>query len=145
VSVRDLKEHERRFVEESNKGKVAALAVIDELYAPNCVLHAASGQDVRGLENVKKHISEFYDAFPGNHMTIDDLIVEGDKAVVRYTFTGTHKGEYRGIPSTNKNVTIWAIEIHRIVGGKRVESWSRYDTLGVMQQLGLIPTPGKGK
>jgi predicted ester cyclase len=90
-------------------------------------------------------MSKMYDVFPDIHFTIDDMVVEGNKAVVRYTNTGTHKGEFMGIPPTNKKVTMWAIGIDRIAGGKFVESWGRYDTLGFMQQLGLVPTPGKGK
>jgi predicted ester cyclase len=90
-------------------------------------------------------MSSWFDAFPDGHMTIDDLVVEGDKVVARYTLTGTHKGEFMGIPATNKKVTGWVIEIDRVAGGKCVEGWSRMDTLGLMQQLGVVPTPGKGK
>jgi predicted ester cyclase len=68
------------------------------------------------------------------------MIIEGDKAVTRHTFTGTHKGEWRGVSPTNKKVTFWAIMIVRIVGDKQVEIWERADTLGLMQQLGLVPT-----
>jgi predicted ester cyclase len=90
-------------------------------------------------------MGEVFDAFPDTHMTIEDLIVEGDKVVGRYTMTGTHKGAYMGIPPTNKKLTMSVIEIDRFVGGKCVESWLKADTLGMMQQLGAIPTPGKGK
>jgi predicted ester cyclase len=73
------------------------------------------------------------------------MIVEGDKVAVRYTLTGTHKGEFMGALATKKKVTMEEIIIIRIVGGKFVESWARYDTLGFMQQLGLIPTTKKEK
>jgi hypothetical protein len=76
---------------------------------------------------------------------VDDLIVEGDKAVIRYTITGTHKGEFMGVPPTNKKVTLWVIVIERFAGGKIVETWERFDSLGLMQQLGVIPKPDKGK
>jgi predicted ester cyclase len=79
------------------------------------------------------------------HFTIDDMVVEGDKAAMRYTMTGTHKGEFTGIPPTNRKLTMWGINIARIAGGKIVEAWERMDTLGFMQQLGVVPTPGKGK
>jgi len=59
--------------------------------------------------------------------------------------TGTHKGEFMGIPPTNKKVTISAITIDRIAGGKYVEEWLRFDTLDFMQQLGIVPTPKKEK
>jgi predicted ester cyclase len=144
MSTKDLKAFERRFFEEYNKGKVAAMAVIDEICATNFVYHGSMG-DLRGLKDYKQSMSVWYDAFPDFHMTIDDMLVEGDKVVVRYTMTGTHKGEFMGIPATNKKVTIWVIQIDRVAGGKRVEGWMRLDTLGMMQQLGVIPTPGKGK
>ncbi len=85
------------------------------------------------------------DAFPDLHVTLDDIIVEGDKAAIRFTGTGTHKGELMGIPATNKKATWSSVEIDRFAGGKFVESWERFDTLGVMQQLGVVPTPGKGR
>jgi len=131
--------------EEYNKGKAAVLAVIDELYATDTIQHSSSGQDMRGIENYKQHVSAFSSAFPDLHFTIDDMVAEGDKIALRVTATGTNKGAFRGIPPTNKKVTVEMIQIDRIVGGKFVEGWSRYDTLGLMQQLGLIPTPGKGR
>ena len=73
------------------------------------------------------------------------MVAEGDKVAYRWTLTGTHKGEFEGIPPTNKKVTVWAISISRIAGGKIVEDWSRVDTLGLMQQLGVVPTPKKEK
>jgi predicted ester cyclase len=72
------------------------------------------------------------------------MVVEGGKVAVRWTMTGTHTGEWKGIPPTNKRVTFWGISIDRIAGGKFVESWERYDTLGWMQQLGLVPIPREG-
>ena len=131
--------------EECNKGKAAALAVIDELYATDSVYHSSTGREIRGIKDYKQHVSDFYSAFPDLHFTIDDMVVEGDKVAVRLTGTGTHKGAFRSIPPTNKTVTVSMIQIDRIAGGKFVEGWSRYDTLGLMQQLGLIPKPGKGR
>ena len=142
MSTKDLKELMRHFVEQWNKGKAAAMKAMDEFTATNVVFHGY-GEDIHGIKDYKKSMSEFYDAFPDNHMTINDMVVEGDKIVVRYTLSGTHKGEYMGIPATNKKVTGWVIEIDRIVGGKTVEGWMRFDTLSMMQQLGVIPTPEK--
>ena len=143
MSAEKTKALERRFFEEWNKGKAAAMAVIDETCATNIVFHHASGGDIRGLKDFKQFYSEFYDAFPDNHLTLDDTVVEGDKAATRYTVTGTHKGAFMGVPPTNKKVTMSAIEIDRVVGGKFVEGWERFDTLGFMQQLGVVPTPKK--
>jgi steroid delta-isomerase-like uncharacterized protein len=133
------------FFEEWNKGKAAAMALMDEFYAADFVLHSGTGEDIRGLKNRKQFASGFFDAFPDNHATIDDIVVEGDEIVIRYTFTGTHKGEYLGIPATNKKMTWWAIDIMPIASGKFVECWDRFDTLGLMQQLGVVPKPGTRK
>jgi steroid delta-isomerase-like uncharacterized protein len=143
MSTKDLKALEHRFFKEWNKGKAAAMAVTDETCATNIVWHSSSGEDIRGLKDFKRSMGEFFDAFPDNHFAIDDMIAEGDKVAVRYTITGTHKGELMGIPPTNKKVTLSTIEIDRIVGGKFVEDWIRFDTLGMMRQLGLVPTPKK--
>jgi predicted ester cyclase len=143
MSAKEIKALERHFFEEWNKGKTAGMVVIDETCATNCVFHGGSGEDIHGLKDFKQMMSELYIGFPDNRMILDDMVVEGNKVAVRFTFTGTHKGEYMGIPPTNKKVTGWIIEIHRIAGGKFVEGWQRVDTMGLMQQLGVIPTPGK--
>jgi len=143
MSTKDLKTLDRRFFDEWNKGKAAAMKAIDEMCSPNIVWHDVGGQEIRGIKDFKKSMGEFYDAFPDNHFTIEDMFTEGDKVAVRYKVTATHKGEFMGIPPTNKKVTIWAIEIDRIVGGKAAEGWIMFDTLSFMQQLGVVPTPKK--
>jgi len=145
MSVKEIKALERRWFEEWNKGKAAAMAVADELCATDYVVHSGTGENIRGLKDFKQSYSELYSAFPDIHFTIEDMVAEGDKAAVRWTMTGTHKGEFSGIPPTNKKVTIWATTIDRVAGGKFVETWERYDTLGLMQQLGAVPTSRKGK
>jgi predicted ester cyclase len=144
MSTEEVKAFDRRFFEEWNKGKAAAMAAIDKTCATNIVWHS-TGEDIHGLSDFKKSMGEFFDAFPGNHFAIVDIFAEGDKVAVRYTITGTHKGTFGSIPPTNKKVTLWAIEIDRIVGGKFVEGWLRMDTLGLMQQLGVVPMPKKEK
>ena len=121
------------------------MPAIDALFATDYVEHGGTGEDTRGIKNYKQSMNEFYSAFPDVHVTLDDMVVEGDKVATRWTLTGTHKGEFMGRRPTNKKVTVWGITIDRIAGGKFVESWVRYDNLGFMQQLGLVPTPGKEK
>ena len=82
-------------------------------------------------------------AFPYLHVNVEDIVAEGDKAVARITFKGTHKGELMGTPATGKKVTWSAIDIIRMVDGKAVEHWGEQDMLGLMQQLGMAPTPGQ--
>ncbi len=145
MSAEELKALERRFVEELNKGKEAAMVIIEETCATDIVDHSGTGEVTHGLTDFKKSMSELYSGFPDVHFTIDDIVVQGDKVAVRFTLSGTHTGEFGGIPPTNKKVTVWGIWIDRIAGGKFAESWTRYDTLAFMQQLGAVPTPGKEK
>ena len=143
MSTANIKELEHLFFEEINKGKAAGMAIIGKKYATDLVFHMGTGMDVRGLKSFKKIYSVTHDAFPDNHTTFDDMVVEGDKAVVRYTTTGTHKGTFMGVPPTNKKVTFSTIEIDRFADGKVVEAWERYDTLSIMQQLGVVSLPKK--
>lgn len=85
----------------------------------------------------------FRTAFPDLYGTIEDLIAEGDKVVTRITYRGTHQGEFMGIPPTGRPVTMTFTGINRIAGGKIAEGWVNFDALGMMQQLGVIPTPGQ--
>ena len=131
---------------EYNKGKAVAMIVMEEFYATEVVFHSGIGENVSGLNDYKQHNSELYDAFPDIHWTVDEMIIEGKKKAIRFTLTGTHKRAFRGIPPTNKKVTIQAISIsHRNADGKIVEEWHMYDTLGFMQQLGVIPKLRNGK
>jgi predicted ester cyclase len=77
-----------------------------------------------------------------NRVIIEDLIAEGDKVVCRFTASGTHQGEFMGIPPTEKRVTIMEIRIYRIIGGKIVECWGLFDQMGLMQQLGVKQSMG---
>jgi steroid delta-isomerase-like uncharacterized protein len=138
MSAEELKALERRSYEEMNKKNLVALS---ELYANDFVAHTGVGGERRGLEEYKKYVNEMITAFPDFHFTVHDILAESDKVVVRWTLTGTHKGEFSGIPPTNKKVTVWGIDIDRVAGGKFVEGWCRFDTLGMMQQLGLILGP----
>ncbi len=79
-------------------------------------------------------------AFPDIQLTIDDQVAEGDKVLTRYTVRGTHKGEYAGVPPTNKQVTYTGMWLYRIEGGKIVERWGNNDRLGLLQQIGAIPS-----
>jgi len=82
-------------------------------------------------------------AFPDLHFTVEDFIAEGDKVVARLTVRGTQQGIFMGIPPTGKHATVTAIDINRMAGGKSVEHWLNMDTLGLLQQLGVIPAPGQ--
>jgi len=142
MSTKDAEGFTHRNVEAVNKGRAAALAFIEEHYAPDIIMHGFLGEG-RGRELCKRLFSGMYDAFPDLHFTLDDEIVVGDKAAIRWTATGTHKGTFMGSPPTNKKITAWVLEIDRFVNGKLAEYWARIDTLDFMQQLGVIPAPKK--
>ena len=128
----------RRYVEEAiNKGN---LAVIDELTADDFVEHNPFPGQAPGVEGEKQLISMMRAAFPDLHSTIEDVIAEGDKVVLRATTRGTHKGEFMGIPPTGKQVTVTEIHIVRFANGKGVDHWGEVDMMGMMQQLGAMPT-----
>ena len=92
-----------------------------------------------GLDGMKEFMGMFFAAFPDLDSTIDLLIAEGDIVAGRMTTTGTHTGEFMGIPATGKRVTFTETHIVRIANGKAVEHWGNSDDMGMMQQLGVIP------
>lgn len=130
----------RHLFEESNKGKTAAMAVIDKLYDANIVLHCPRGKDICGLKNFKQANEESFDEIPDAIITIDDMMAEGDKVAVRLTMTGTYVGKMGDTSSPSQKLTVSMIVIDHVVGGKFVEEWVRYDTFGFMEQIGLVPT-----
>jgi predicted ester cyclase len=120
-------------------------AAIDEFIAPNQVDHAAPPGTPAGLVGAKQLLGMYLTAFPDFHLTIEDMIAEGDQVVARFTMRGTQQGAFMNIPPTGKQVTVTAIDINRIAGGKSVEHWLEMDTLGLLQQLGVIPAPGQAR
>lgn len=127
----------RRVLDELfNRGN---MALAKEFFAPDYVNHDPNQPQVRDLAELTQAWQELRAAFPDNHTTIDDLIAEGDQVVKRYTFVGTHQHEWNGIPATGKRFTTQGISIYHIVKGKIVEIWWGYDSLGILQQLGVVP------
>ncbi len=92
-------------------------------------------------DELKQHIAMFEAAFPKYELIAEDMVAEGDKVAVRAIFRGIHKGEFMGIPPTDKQLTVSLMLIYRIESGKIVEHWMNADQLGLMQQLGAIPPP----
>lgn len=141
MSIEENKALIRRFIEGGNRGNVTEFSTtVDELFVPDFVRHDPAG-GFRSREDYKRHLLSLQAALPGQ-LTIEDLIVEREKAVVRFTYHGTHQGPWRGLPPTGKPVTFTGIFICRILDGKIVEGWENADVLGLVQQLGLIPAQG---
>jgi steroid delta-isomerase-like uncharacterized protein len=132
----------RQMVEEIfNRGNMTRA---DEFLAPDFVEREELPPGVpRDREGVKQLTTMLRSAFPDFTATIDDMVAEGDKVVMRMTWRGTHKGEFMGVPPTGKSVSFGVIDIIRIAGGKFAEHWGQMDSMGLMQQLGAIPTPGQ--
>lgn len=91
-------------------------------------------------EGAKRFVEMYRNAFPDLRITVEDLVAEGDKVLTCWTARGTHQGEFMGIPPSGNRVEFTGISIDRIEGGKFVESWSNYDALGMMQQIGAVPS-----
>lgn len=114
----------------------------DEIYAPDYIGHDANfPEDIRGVGAAKQIAATYRSAFPDSEFTVEDQIAEGDKVATRLTVRGTHQGELEGIAPTGKRVEIKGIVISRIAEGKIAEAWSVFDILGMMQQIGAIPSP----
>lgn len=94
-----------------------------------------------GLEGLKAFVRAIHEGFPDFRYTVEDMIAEGDRVVGRATASGTHEGDFLGIPATGKHATWSEIHIGRLVDGRFVEHWAIVDQLGLMQQLGAIPAP----
>jgi steroid delta-isomerase-like uncharacterized protein len=138
VSVEENKAQFRRVLDIINSGD---LDKADEVIASNYVYRSPGSPEMRGPEGFKQLISMYRAAFPDMTMVIDDMVAEGDKVAVRWTATGTHRGELMGIPPTGKRVTGSGLIISRFAGGKVVEDDEVIDLLGMMQQLGVVPAP----
>ncbi len=137
MSTEENKEVERRIIEEIfNKRD---LTVVDELIDTKDVYRGIGGMEFRGHEGFKQLVTMFATAFPDFRMTVDDIVAEGDKVVCLFTFQGTHRGEFLGIPPTGKQVINRVVAIARFAGGKQVEVLTISNELSMMQQLGVIP------
>jgi steroid delta-isomerase-like uncharacterized protein len=132
----------RQFLEEAfGQGKVE---VVDEVLDPDFVCHDPNSEtgEIRGAETVKGEVGYFHNAFPDFSWVVEDQVAEGDRVTSRYTMSGTHQGEFFGVPGTGNRVEISGINIDRFdESGKLVEEWASYDLLGGMHQMGAIPEP----
>jgi predicted ester cyclase len=129
----------RRIFEEAfNQNKPS---VLDELIAPNFRTYDPPLGMEPNREGFRQILAKYHATFPDMHLTIEDEFADGDYVIQRGYATGTHKGEFQGLPPTEKKVKINVIHIWRFANGKAVENWVQMDQLGLMQQLGAIPQP----
>jgi len=141
MSAEDNKAIVRRFYEELSKGDMAAA---DALIATSVVDHDENLETaVRGPKSFKQMATSLRSSFPDICFTIEDEVAEGDKVDVRWTMRGTQEGEFMGVPGSGKQVTGAGMHFLRLAGGKIVEIWVNRDELGMMRQLGVVPTMGE--
>jgi steroid delta-isomerase-like uncharacterized protein len=128
----------RRVIEEIyGQGR---LETADELIAADAIGHdPALPEPVRGAQGVKDAADGYRAGFPDLRLRVEDQCAEGELVCSRWTATGTHTGDFWGMAPTGKEATVSGITIDRIAGGKIVESWTNWDALGLMQQLGAVP------
>jgi steroid delta-isomerase-like uncharacterized protein len=120
-----------------NKGN---FRVLNDYLSEDFVIHfSRPGEEIRGPENVKEFYTNLRQAFPDIHFKIIDQVAENDKVVTHWSATGTHKGQFKGIPATGNKISFTAMDIDKILDGKFTECWTNMDELSLMQQLGVIP------
>lgn len=139
MSGQDNKAIVRRYYDEVlNQRKVN---VLDELAVEDYVEHDPFPGQGNGRSDLKARAKLILGAFDPYRFIVEDAIGEADKVVVRWTATGTHSGNFMGIPPTGRQFTIAGIDIHAVRGGRMAEHWHVVDQLALMQQLGIIPQP----
>ena len=109
--------------------------------SPAAIDHSGMPGRPEGPEGVRWAARMFRTAFPDVRFTVEDQIADGDLLANRFTVRGTHQGEFMGIPPTGKQATVSGIDMIRVRDGKVVEHWVQMDQMGLMQQLGLMPSP----
>jgi len=115
---------------------------IDQCIAEDHVDHdPARAGTPQGRDGMREFVAAYLTAFPDAHVTIDELVAEGDLVTARWHATGTHQGELMGMPATGRSIDITGIGIDRIADGKIAESWQNFDMLGMLRQLGAVPEP----
>jgi steroid delta-isomerase-like uncharacterized protein len=117
-------------------------SMADAIVAPDYYNHDAPDPSI-GLAGTKESVNAFKGAMANAQANIDFQVAEGDKVISRYTWSGTHQGEFQGVPATGKRVSWTATATFRIANGKIREAWLNWDQLGLMQQLGAVPLPAE--
>ena len=129
-----------RLIDAINTGDAEIISKsIDEAAEPDVLFHAPVPVDATGAQALEQVWAMLLRGLPDLHVAVEDVIAEGDKVVFRATVTGTHQGEYMGLPPTGKSITYDEIFIFRFANGRLAEIWGVVDVFSQMQQLGVIP------
>ena len=130
----------RKFYALVEKGDMSG---VGQLLSDDFVWHFAGVPAPFDKHNSVGFLQAFHAAFPDTQHSLDPQIAEGDRVVTPLTFRATHRGELQGIPASGKRVEIRALNIHRILSGKIAQAETVVDMMGLMQQIGAIPAPGR--
>ena len=145
MTLEENKRLARLYFETTQTGNVD---VFDEIMADDFTVHAIHGKysvvinaddDERGPAAFKKFAVAWRETYPDGQVTLDEIVAEGERVIVLWTFSGTQRGAFLGIPPTHKHVTFSGFNIFRIENGKLAEAWDMMDRLGQWQQLGVLP------
>ncbi|HEY0077514.1 MAG TPA: ester cyclase [Pyrinomonadaceae bacterium] len=142
MSAEENKAVVRRFYEELWNAR--RMETADEIFAEECVTHQLqSGAEVttagRSPAALKRHVAEWLEGFPDLRFEVEQMIAEGTEVLSRSVMRGTHAGRWMGVAASHREVSIRMMVVHRIEGGKIVEDWVLVESLGFLQQLGLVP------
>jgi len=132
----------RWFDEVWNQGR---LETIDELFAEESVAHGLGegGRMVRGPAAFKPLVQNLRAAMPDLHIGVEDIVVDGDRAAFRVVLQGTHTGDGLGVPPSGRPVRVAGMVMVRFENGRIMEGWNSWDQLGLLQQIGAVPEPGR--
>ena len=139
MSLEENKKIVRKTIEVVNTQELSS---IEKMVAPDFIDHT---RQMQGPEGLKQFLSMIFRSFPDFHLTIEDMIAEGDKVWVRLTITATHTSEFYGLAPTGNKFTEPSVWIYRIVNGKVVEGWDVQDELDFYKKIGAIEYTEKGK
>lgn len=123
-------------------GKAANSGNLDEIYEvvePDAFDHDPAPGQGPGAEGFVQFFTAFRRAFPDLKIEVDHLVADDDSVAIAYTVTGTHEGDFLGVPGTGRNVKARGVQIARFVDGRLVERWGSSDQLGILQQIGATP------
>ena len=120
-----------------NQGDVDAL---DEVWAQDAVVRLSPGLVLDGLDALKDHLRRSVAGYGERKLTVEDVVATDDTVAVRWTFEGLHAGEVLGVPATGRVLRVTGMDFYRVAGGKLSEEWIEVDALGLMGQLGLLPS-----
>lgn len=128
------------FIEEVINNK--NLDAVNHLVAADFMEHVPFPGQGPGREGLKFVLDSMFTGFPDMNWTVQEQVAEGEKVVTRFTWTGTHQGEFMGIPPTNKKVEVWGVVIDVVKNNLFAESRIIMDNIGLLQQLGVMPSAG---